>query len=1157
MIDRLAGYPVGCLGSKIFLSAVVQTGVLLGVAAAQEVHPVTGKPWTGTALTVHRSPITGLATFVTAANGGTIRVVSPRGKTRIEPMDFLRQYGRRFGVTQPDRQLVLVRRWTDAFGHEHSEYQQVHEDVPVFSGVLKVHQNARGEVTAANGDFYPIKRKIDVTPTLTVEDAVASATARIHRGQPVLEQAKLVLVDPGWYGDPPAGVHLAYHLVLTDLPAGVREAFFVDAHTGEVLDQWTLLHTARYREIYTGASTGDLPGTLIRSEGEDPVEQLDEVNRAYDYYGDTYDYFFRAFGRDSLDDEGLTLIATVESRAIGCPNAFWSSALLQAAFCKLTVVDDIVAHELTHGVMFFTAQLVYQNQPGQLNESFSDVFGELVDLFNGDAAFAGEPVGPAWPPHETGPGIDTPNFLRTACSPNGQGYPDGVRWLVGEDATAFGGAVRDMWDPTCKGHPDRANSPLQTCNPFDSGGVHSGSGVPNHAFAILTDGATFNGYTITGIGPIKAAAVWYRALTTYLNPASDFQDAYLAFNQSASDLVGTFPNDPRTGKPSADEFSADDAQQVDLALMAVEMNTPGLCGQAVNVLNSAPAPPCVARAPIYADDFESGIDGWTLSNTAPPTPYDWILTTEPLPFDRPGVAWFCADPDLGDCQDQDESGVHSLLSPTLLLPLDADFPAASWTHLVVTEMGWDGGHVRIRVNGGPWQLIPGTAFTFNPYNSIIRSPIYGNTNPLAGQEGWTGIGGRWGTSQVDLSGFASGGDTIQLRFDFGKDGCTGITGWFVDDFEVYDCPDCNLNGVPDAREFIFTGASGPLGNIGVDSPQSFLLTSPPRAAGDVTLSLSAIADLGLSDETIEVDINGTSVGTVFAVGAQDCPLTPNAGSLVVSADDFNEAVNQGDVVIGLTAAEMVNPRLCLGGSFVKVFIEYQAEALDQDDNGLLDVCENCAVPVAPQSDPSAVLHSRYLALVPSGAEGRLTALRVTLTDLPSALEDIEGQQRWVGLPFEFLDRTIPPTPATAAPLSCEPVFLDWASVNLVYVFGAEIVPEGTYHVQSVDLACHAAAAEQDFSAALTIPTGRWGDVSGPDRQPDGAVNFTDIGGVVDRFKQITDAPATVLADLYPALPDQKINFSDIGRCVEAFKEVPYQPRGLPICAPANEESIAP
>ena len=115
MIDRLAGYSTGYFSLKIFLSAVVQTGVLLGVAVAQEVHPVAGEPSTATALTVHRSPITGLATFVTAASGGTIRVESPRGKARIEPMDFLRQYGRRFGVTQPDRQLVLVRRWSDAY----------------------------------------------------------------------------------------------------------------------------------------------------------------------------------------------------------------------------------------------------------------------------------------------------------------------------------------------------------------------------------------------------------------------------------------------------------------------------------------------------------------------------------------------------------------------------------------------------------------------------------------------------------------------------------------------------------------------------------------------------------------------------------------------------------------------------------------------------------------------------------------------------------------------------------------------------------------------------------------------------------------------------------------------------------------------------------
>ena len=89
--------------------------------------------------------------------------------------------------------------------------------------------------------------------------------------------------------------------------------------------------------------------------------------------------------------------------------------------------------------------------------------------------------------------------------------------------------------------------------------VHSGSGVPNHAFAMLTDGKTFNGITVAGIGPIKAGAVWYRALTVYLTPASDFQDAYLAINQAAADLIGTTPLDPRTGAASAGARSAGSA----------------------------------------------------------------------------------------------------------------------------------------------------------------------------------------------------------------------------------------------------------------------------------------------------------------------------------------------------------------------------------------------------------------------------------------------------------------------------------------------------------------------------------------------------------------------------------------------------------------------
>ena len=120
---------------------------------------------------------------------------------------------------------------------------------------------------------------------------------------------------------------------------------------------------------------------------------------------------------------------------------------------------------------------------------YSDIFGELVDLFNGNVAFPGPPGGTPWPtdPDYVSPGLDTPNNLRTDCSFSPE-HEDGVRWLSGEDAVAFGGAIRDMWEPTCMGDPDRAYHPYQTCSPFDNGGVHSGSAIPNHAFAILTDG---------------------------------------------------------------------------------------------------------------------------------------------------------------------------------------------------------------------------------------------------------------------------------------------------------------------------------------------------------------------------------------------------------------------------------------------------------------------------------------------------------------------------------------------------------------------------------------------------------------------------------------------------------------------------------------------
>lgn len=756
-------------------------------------------------------------------------------------------------------------------------------------------------------------------------------------------------------------------------------------------------------------------------------------------------------------------------------------------FCDGAVTDDVVAHELTHGVTQNTANLIYQNQSGQLNESFSDVFGELVDLYNGGAEFDGPPTATPFGNHPTGSGVDTPNTIRgTQCSPSetleitapiiiagpypaaratfgagltsggltgeiveavpsggcdadlpfangaslagaialmdvggcdftekvlnaqdagaigailvsnnpGQspttmggtepainipslmignedgaviraelamtsvtgtlksfGYADGVRWLVGEDAVAFGGSIRDMWNPPCEGDPDFANSSLQTCNPNDSGGVHSGSGVANHAFAILTDGKTFNNITVTGIGPIKAGAVWYRALALYLTPASDFEDAYLAFNQAASDLIGNDPNDPRNGLPSGNMFTASDAQEVDNALLAVEMNTEGACGATDNVLNSIEPFRCPDREVIFADDFETGAPGWTVSNSSPPTPYDWTLTTEPLPSGASGVAWFCADADIGSCNTaSDESGTHALTSPAVIIPTAASHPRVSFRHLIGSEGGWDGGNLKINVNAGGWEVVPREAYTFNPTNAPLNTIDQTSTNPLAGEVGWTGAGGSWGRSEADLSSLVSGGDSVEFRFDFGKDGCTGFDGWYVDEFEVYNCADCDADANADIDQFRFAHSTGAQGNIGSGTQQTFVIPSPPTAAGDVIMSVQARGDFSSSQEFVDVDLNGTSIATLFVTNASDCPGTPEVETVVIPAAEFNLATNGGDATITMTASSDVNPTLnngaCRGSSFIALTVQFDLAVIDCDEDSRLDSCQQAATSIA-------------------------------------------------------------------------------------------------------------------------------------------------------------------------------------------------------------------
>ncbi|MBI5863333.1 MAG: M4 family metallopeptidase [Planctomycetes bacterium] len=593
---------------------------------------------------VARSAASGVASFVTPTPGTANPVDTPTG--------ILRRHASLFGIADVDAELRLVKSEIDALGFTTTTFEQVQNGVPVFAAVLKVHQDRAGRLSAANGDFFPAARKVAVTPALTADQAAAAAIGEVGQTDARATETRMTIVDPGWYGNAPTGAKLAYYVVVEKPEIVLRDALFIDAHTGAVLDRWSLICTARDRRIYN-AMGGGPPGAPARFEGDPPIGDF-EVDSVYEFVGDVYGYYSRAFGRDAIDGAGAPVIATVHS-GWSCPNAFWNGS--QVVFCTGVASDDVVGHECTHGVTQYTAGLIYQNQSGQMNEAFSDIFGEMIDLFNGNAAFPGTPGGIPWPEaHDTGPTLDTPNNLRTTCG-------SGMRWMVGEECPAFGGAIRDMWDPTCYGHPDRANSPLQLCQHYDNGGVHMGSGVFNHCFAILTDGKTFNGFTVRALGPIKSGAVFYRALSTYLTPASDFADAYQALNQAALDLVGTMPNDPRTGGPSDSQFTADDAAQVDLAARAVELNTDGQCGSNRPATDPTPPTECSSQSVIWQENFDGTVTGWSVSNSNPPTPYNWEVVGN-LPAGRAGRAYFGADRNIGDCAGNDRPYTRSSARPS-------------------------------------------------------------------------------------------------------------------------------------------------------------------------------------------------------------------------------------------------------------------------------------------------------------------------------------------------------------------------------------------------------------------------------------------------------------------------------------------------------------
>ena len=708
----------------------------------------------------------------------SVKLKSTDAKTKAS--EFLAENFRAFNLRSAN-DLVLLDETTDNYGLKNVTYRQQYQGIPVYDGLLKFHFNAKEELSSINGNSISIA-KLNTVPDITAAEAEIIARDMVtkqdlNKSNTPLQTAKtnLIIFPKNLMQGGIVTPYLAYQIEVTN-KKDVREYIFINAHTGELVEQFTGIHPIG-RKLYETNTTatnlkwkeGDaFPGTLS-SWQQNEVVTSEHV----------YNFFKNAFGYVSYDAADHTMITVNNDPTISCPNARWNGTY--AGYCDGTATDDVIAHEWGHAYTEYTSGLIYQYQSGALNESYSDVWGETIDLIN----------------NYMDEGENLSVRTTTACSGS-------LRWKVGEDATSFGGAIRDMWNPNCNGDPakvlDAAN---YYCGTADSGGVHTNSGVTNHLYALLVDGGTYNGYTVTGMGFVKAAHLWWRAQKNYLTATSDFANFADALEASANDLIGVNLQGLSTTVTPAGltglSITSADVQNVKNGILAVQLRTSPATQCNYTPLLAQSAPSLCASAtnnPLFKEDWENGLGNWTVTNvpTKPSTweARDWTIKSN-LPKSRPGKAIFAIDPINGDCASNLQNGILRLESPTITMPtFTSGKYEMAFNHYVATESTWDGGNIKYSLNEGSWTLVPVTAFTYNGYNSTLDGTS-SNDNPLKGQRAFTGtdggsLGGSWGQSVIDLSKLGvTSGSKIKFRFEMGTDGCNGVEGWYLDELYVYNC----------------------------------------------------------------------------------------------------------------------------------------------------------------------------------------------------------------------------------------------------------------------------------------------------------------------------------------------------------------------------------
>ena len=470
----------------------------------------------------------------------------------------------KIGNYSQETQWKIYATLKDELGQTHHRAQQYYRGIPSELSTLIVHEKD-GSILSINGDLVP-ETYFEGTAALTAEKAREKALqfmpASIYYWQDEAQNNLLRQLsgkpDTSYY---PQGLkvycpkdfrleekhRLAWKFDVFSLEPLGGKSIYVDAETAEILATQDLILHAEVKgtavTAYSGTQSIQTDSTApttfrLREAGRgkgietynmrkgtsygaavdflDTDNNWNNVNSNKDetatdaHWGAemTYDYFSKEHSRNSFDGNGAKIISYVHYGS-NYNNAFWNGSYMTygdgngSLFTPLTALD-VCGHEIAHAVTTYTANLVYSYESGALNESFSDIFGNSIEIW---------------------------------------ARPSKWSWRIGEDMTPSKNGIRSMTNPNLFNHPKFYKGVSWYAGAGDNGGVHYNSGVQNYWYYLIANGAKGTNekgwaFQIDSLGIVKAGKIAYRNLSVYLTKNSQYADARTYSILSAADLYG-------------------------------------------------------------------------------------------------------------------------------------------------------------------------------------------------------------------------------------------------------------------------------------------------------------------------------------------------------------------------------------------------------------------------------------------------------------------------------------------------------------------------------------------------------------------------------------------------------------------------------------------